>query len=434
MQVRDGLLLLVLAPWMSGCALFFPPPLPCPEAREISPPSKHGVYELKQPEEGADFGGEPKYVPIHPKPFAEDAWAVKAAAGAKLYRAPSVGSDPAHGGSVLVCSFAVGPTPGIDGIDGPTGPFVPISTPDLLVWADFAGQKVNKGPALGSSQATFAYRVNLNEGDLVRFGFGDYDFLSANDAIGTIEGRYPGQMPFEVRGKVGAASCYAIPPDGIAAERARWQAELAAAIHGFEAHVPTLDAPVPWAQAERAETALGALEYFAGKDEQAQREVIASLEERSRKQWSRYLELLREKRKATPAPDTWVSLGDDFDGRVAGLHCQTGDQLIPICDPALELQLKKDAAPPPDCHDAPSFLDRITPVELMDHRGERASALFNGIRLNGVWVTSEADLWKAKKGDRLFIPLSGGGLSYRKTNRRYDIPFVVVNKTYLRIY
>lgn len=431
MRARFGLILAL--PWLAGCADLFPGPATCPAPREMSPPSERGVYELKQPTEGADFAGDPRGVLLDPLMFQEDSWAAGAMAKLQPYRAPTLGADLARGGSVLVCSFAVGPTPDIDGIDGPSGPILTISKPDLVVWADFAGQKINKGPVLWSSRAIFAFRTNLKEGDAVRFGFGDFDLFSANDPIGAVETRYPGELPFEAKGASGDAKCYAAPPAMIAAERAKWQKELSDASAAFEAYSPTIDAPIPWGPAGRVRAALGAVAYFGGRDEAAEKALVARLEEVSKRQWAAYLDLLRGKQKSAPAPGAWVSLGDKLDGRVAGLRCQVGSQLIPNCDPALEVRLKVDMEVP-DCHAAPSFFEQIEPVSLINHRGDTTSPLMSDAKKNGVWVTSEADLWRAKKGDTIQIRLFGGGIFYRPSHERYDIPLVVVNGTYLRIY
>ncbi|MFO0588379.1 MAG: hypothetical protein U0441_12595 [Polyangiaceae bacterium] len=435
MRALSGLL--VPLPFLTGCLSWLVPgldnPLPCPQPRELTSAENLAEYDLVQPEGGVDIGGDPKYVAIQSVGFAEDIWAAEAVGQVQPYRASSIGADLGNGGSVLVCSFAVGPTPGIDGIDGPTGPVISTSTPDLLVWADFAGEKVNKGPAFSSSRATFAFRVSLKEGDPVHFGFGDFDVFSANDGIGGIDGRYSGAMPFDVRGRVGNARCHAIPPAVIATERAKWRAELTAASHAFEAYTPTLSAPVSWDLAKRVDSALGAVLYFESREESSEKELVDRLEDASRKQWLRYMDLLRDKRKTSPAAGTWVSVGETWDARVAGLFCRSRGTGIPLCDPALEIRWKQDPVMP-DCHGMARFFDALGQVSLVDRRGETTSASMDDARRNGVWARTDAELWQTKKGDTMLVPLSAGGTFWRKNNQGYDIPFVIVNGTYLRIY
>ena len=435
MRALPGLLLPL--PFLAGCISWLYPgfdnPLPCPQPRDLTSAADMAEYDLVQAEGSADFGGDPKYVPIRASPFGEDTWAAEAVGAVEPYKTPSIGSDLANGGSVLVCSFAVGPTPGIDGIDGPSGPVISTSTPDLLVWADFAGEKVNKGPAFSSSRATFAFRVSLKEGDPVHFGFGDFDVFSANDGIGGIDGRYSGEMPFDVRGRVGNARCHAIPPSVIAAERAKWRKELTEASRAFEAYTPTLDAPVSWDLASRVKVALGAVLYFESKEESAEKDLVQRLEDASRKQWLGYLDLLRNKRKTAPMPGTWVSASPSVDARIAGLFCRSRGTGIPICHPALELRWKQDPVVP-DCHGMAGFFDQIGQVTLFDGRGETESPTMSDAKRNGVWVATDTDLWKTKKGDTMLVPLVAGGVFYRTTHKGYDIPMVSVNGTYLRIY
>ncbi|MBK8251609.1 MAG: hypothetical protein IPK82_02945 [Polyangiaceae bacterium] len=189
----------------------------------------------------------------------------------------------------------------------------------------------------------------------MRFGFGDFDFFSANDGIGAIVGEYKGDLPFQVRGQVGGAWCHAIPPALIELERVRWERELGAALTAFDEYAPNIEKPVDWESSGRVQGALGALEYFSGKSETREKEASTRVLTAGRKQWSIYLDLLRQRQKNLPPPGTWASVNELVEVRVVGLDCQVGTKIIPICNPALELRFKKDATEP-ECEHSARFL------------------------------------------------------------------------------
>ncbi|MBK8251608.1 MAG: hypothetical protein IPK82_02940 [Polyangiaceae bacterium] len=167
--------LMAFLPCLTGCSYLFSsvlgPPPPCHPGGELSPRPDLGVYELKQPEGAVDFSSDPKEVHIQPAKFHEDAWAATAIEKVKPYRAPTITADLTKGGSVLLCSFAVGNVPNIDGVDTPSGPLVSISTPDLIVWADFAGQKNKQRPRirLHKSGVCFSSQPECRRSRAVRF-------------------------------------------------------------------------------------------------------------------------------------------------------------------------------------------------------------------------------------------------------------------------
>ncbi|MBK8251610.1 MAG: hypothetical protein IPK82_02950 [Polyangiaceae bacterium] len=70
---------------------------------------------------------------------------------------------------------------------------------------------------------------------------------------------------------------------------------------------------------------------------------------------------------------------------------------------------------------------------MVDHRGEKTNTLISYARINGKWATSELELWRAKKGDVAFVPLFAGGFFYRQTHVGWNIPFVIVGNTWLRV-
>ncbi len=432
----------MLAALATGC---FPLSEPaygrCNSGVALSQPSDLGVYAQRQPESPAPIAAEARGITVHPRLFDEDAWGASMLPYLVPRALPVLEGDLAAGGSVLVCELAVGPTPGIDGIDGPNGPVVSLSTPDLLVWADFAGTKVNKGPRLGSSRGTFAYRVSLTDGAPVTFSFGDFDFLSQNDAVGRIEGRYPGKVPFSIRGKAGAATCHAVSPERIAGEAARRREELEGLIAQIERHEPTLDMPLDHALAGRIEVALGAVEYFTGtagtgvslgtavSAESAA--VVRRVRAATEKQWARHVEKLRSKHASLPAPGTWAIVSDLAEARVAGLHCQVGEKIIPLCNVAVEVRLRKD---PGRCEEGKRFWDEVGNIEVVDARGESTSVLVSGVRVGGRWLSNDTELWRSKEGDVLYLPTFAGGFFYRKTYVGWDMPIVRVGGKELRVY
>lgn len=397
------------------------------------------MYALKQPESPKPIEGEPRWITVRPQAFDEDAWGASIWPSLPPRTVPELHGDLALGGSVLVCQIEAAPSPGIDGIDGPGGPVVSISTPDLLVWADFGGTKVNKGPEIGSSRGTFAYRVSLAEGARVTFAFGDFDWLSRNDYIGRIEGRYPGKVPFLIRGKGGSATCNAASPERVAGEAARRRKDLEELVAQLERREPTPERPLDHALAGRIEAALGAVEYFkgiagtaaSGSGESA--EVAQRVRRATEKQWGRHVGAMRARHASLPPPGTWVQAGELVEARVAGLHCQVGEKIIPLCNPAVELRLRAD----PDvarCDDGKRFLGDVGEIEVVNARGESTAVLVSSVRVRGRWLQDEAELWRLKKGDVLYLPTFAGGFFYRKTHVGWDIPIVRVAGTELRVY
>lgn len=88
----------------------------------LSVPYEGVVFEDRRPESPAPFEGEPRGMTVRPRSFDEDAWALYVLNDLPPRAAPELSADPGPGGSVLVCAFEAGPSAGIDGIDGPTGP------------------------------------------------------------------------------------------------------------------------------------------------------------------------------------------------------------------------------------------------------------------------------------------------------------------------
>lgn len=339
---------------------------------------------------------------------------------------------PSLQGGVVVCDFDLRPVPGIDGIDGPSGPITTSSTPDLVVWAEAGAQKMHQGPKFDSLHATFAFKLNLETGQRIRFSFVDFDFFSANEGMGYIDGAYPGRLPFSVRGRGAVALCGALSAervDGLAgaAERA-----LAREMAQFEAYEPTVEAPVDHATGSRIAGLLGQVGYFRGEGAPLIRETIERVGAASERQWGRYVEILDGLAGRLPPPAAWVSLNDGFEGRVAGVICQSGHGLAPSCGVELLLRAKA-AVPRAECPAGIEAFGGLGKMEMVASDGATETASIRSLRRGKEYLRGEADVAAIKVGDVLSVEVYFAGYHYRTSAKDWDLPLLRVGKTVLRV-
>lgn len=335
---------------------------------------------------------------------------------------------PSLQGGFVVCNFDLRPVAGIDGVQGITTS----STPDLIVWAEAGGQKVPAGPKPGSLHATFAFRLNLEEGERVRFSFVDHDFLSSDDWIGHIDGVYPGRLPFTVRGRDARAVCGALPAERVAGLLAESEKELARELSLFEAHEPTLETPIDFAARPRIEALLARIVYFEAKGAPGLQATLARVGAVSEQQWGRYLEKLDALAPTLPPPAAWVSLNASFEGHVAGVICQSGEGVVPRC--GVELLLRARAAlPRTACPASLSDFGGLGQLEVIASDGATEAASIDSIRRGKAYLQGEADVQSVKAGDVLSVEVRFSGYHYRTSPKEWDMPLLRVGKTVLRV-
>ncbi len=425
--IFGGLLLPACIPSIQRCAGLAP--LPHPEASD--------AFERRQPKEPPSIAvKDPPEVSVSPTRFEEDKWGERVFDKLPPRHAPELSdAGPSRGGTPLVCSFEVKAKEGVDGVDDVNGrTWISISTPDLIVWADFAGTKINKGPRFGSTTATFTFRAGLRTNDHVIFEFGDYDFFSSNDYIGKIDGSYPGSVPFHVQGPVGSAVCRAASSELLAAEAKIAGKQLDEAIADYSAWTPTLDEPLGTGKLESVARTLGAVEYFTEEAGAARASTNRRLNEAARRQWTTYVGLVEKTFDSLPSAGSWVPVTDFAEGRVAGLSCRIGDRYRKL-DCAVELLVRLRKVPGGAfCPDDQDSLGDLGPLSFLRSDGRVLDARISGIRAGEVWLTDAMELTRLLPGAVIAVRLVVDSTRPHDSETGWDVPLLRIGKTYLRVH
>lgn len=407
---------------------------PC-EHRGLSTPSWSSTFELRRPANPAPIGGEAQVPALKPAPFDVDEWAGTASAKLPARALPVLGGKE---GELLVCAFEAGPSPGIDGIDVVGTPPAYFSVPDLMVWADLAGTKLRKGAKVDSRTATFLFDAALEKGQPITFTLGDYDVFSADDFIGKIEGAYPGQVPFHMRGAGGTATCNALPRERLAAEADARAKKLEGVLAALESREATIEEAFDPAIGEEISRALGAVLAFRGVSPYSRTDPLvvattARVEAASKRLWARHLELLREKQASLPAPGTWVSAGPSAEVRVSGLRCEKS-AYSSVCHPEVEIRIKPAASPAPSplCPVEKGMLGQIGPFHVYRATGGSRQAQAERVFLEGRWAEEQRELADLPAGSVVGVSLESD--FSRDGEKGWDVPLVRVGTVYLRVY
>jgi len=420
-------LAIALGPTQLGC-FSLPAYNRCENGPALTTPYGFEVYEERQAESAAPFEGRAPDMRVSRGLFDGDRWAeqVKSLPEREL---PLLGDD------LLVCDFQTVRVAGIDAIDTPSGPIATSSTPDLMVWASFAGTVHRRGPRPSTTRATFAFRAKLQKDDSIVFTFGDHDFFSDNDLLARIHGKYPGRVPFSIKEKASSASCHAISASRLESEARARRSEVEALLLAYERYVPTLEEPLPLELRRRVSAQLDALEFFAGSSKTDADTASSRMQVASQKQWQRYVELLADKRAELPPAGSWVAFGELAEVRVSGLRCQVGDQILKRCEPQIDVKLSTDpdtAQCTDGSHDPMSHpIDKLGKIELIESDGSTASAPVWEVISGKRWLRTTAELWRLKKGDVVRLPLRTNSLHESHTG--WPVPLIRIGTTYLRV-
>lgn len=405
----------------------------CRMQSRLDAPWPDDKYEARKVASPAAVGkGEAPAVPLTPKAFDEDRWGAAVWAGLAPRVAPELSAaDPDQGGTSLVCWFDATPVKGIDGANYVDAPVLGISTPDLIVWATFAGAQLNKGPRLFSTSSMFTFRASLRSGDPVTFEFGDYDLFSSNDYMGRIDGTYPGRVPFTVRGPAGVAECRAAFGDVLAVHAKEAATTLDAALARLEAHTPTLEQPLS-PDLEAVETALGAVEYFTARGGPRLAAAQGRVDKASRAQWARYLGLVQRAYLDAAPAGQWVQVASYADARVDGLECRIAPAYsAKDCAPVLELRVRSEMGGAL-CPARGDELGELGPLRLLTSDGRVAGVEVRHVRVGDRYLTDAMDLTRQLPGAVLRLRVSPS--SRRESEAGWDLPLMRVGKTYLRVH
>ena len=425
--ILAGLLLPACIPSIERCE--GRSPLPHPEASD--------AFERRQPKEPPPIAvkGLPE-ISVTPKPFEEDRWGERVFDALPPRQAPEIrDTGPVHGGTPLVCSFEVRAQEGVDGLNDINGrTWISISTPDLILWADIAGTKLNKGPRFASTSATFTFRAGLRTNERVVFEFGDYDFFSSNEYIGRIDGSYPGSVPFQIRGPVGTAVCRATSSELLAAEAKIAGKQLDSAIAEYEAWTPTLEEPLGTSKMEPITRALGTVEYFTEENGEARTNTIRRLNDAASRQWKTYVGLVAKTFNSLPPAGSWVPVTDFAEARVAGLSCRLGDRYR-RSDCAVELLVRLQKEPGGAfCPLDSGRLGDFGPLSFLRSDGRVLDSGVDGVRTEEGWLQDAMALTRLLPGAVIAIRLTVDGASPHDSESGWDIPLLRIDKTYLRIH